>query len=367
MATVIFKPTEACNAQCVYCDVVHKESQIKRTMPENILETFFIRINEYLLDYPEENMEIIWHGGEPLLLGPHYFEKALEFQERHCVKTRSRVSHSLQTNLTLLNIDLIKALKKLGIESVGTSYDPSSDLRRLRNKPDAMEYKRRFYDGVALLKKEGMRYGLIYVVTKRSLDRPLDIFYHLTNFCINGAINFNPVLIYGDDLDHLRVTPEEYVNFLGTIFQVWWQNQARYPIVEPFASFVRNLLHKEQRLSCNDSGACAYSHINLAPDGKLSHCGRSSDWGLLDYGTIFDRSFAQVFADPQRQELLRRNELLFDGECKGCRYWPVCHGGCPLDGWAETGSLMRKSNWCRVKIDFIERFFEPITGRSVDL
>ena len=71
MATVIFKPTEACNSRCIYCEVVKKTRGPKR-MTFKILELFFRRVNEFLVERPQEEMEIIWHGGEPLLLGPGY-------------------------------------------------------------------------------------------------------------------------------------------------------------------------------------------------------------------------------------------------------------------------------------------------------
>lgn len=360
MATVIFKPTEACNARCVYCDVVHKESRAVRTMSKEVLELLFVRINEYLTDRPDDDMEIIWHGGEPLLLGAEYFETALAFQERHCAKTSSRINHSIQSNLTVLTPDLVRVLKKIGIGSIGSSYDPYTNLRGLGEGVDAAEYRRRFVRGVALLEKEGMGCGIIYVVTRLSLEKPLEIFYNLTNFRIDGAVNMNPVIIYHDNLNHLKITPEEYADFLGAIFPVWWRNRSRYPHVGPFRSLIRNFVDGERHLSCGDSGHCANTHINLAPDGRLSQCGRSSDWKLLDYGSICDRTFAQVFADPQRQVLRDRNQVLSEGECAGCRFWDICHGGCPLDSWYESGSFLHKSFWCRATKDFIEKYVEPI-------
>lgn len=364
MATVIFKPTEACNARCVYCDVVHKEAQLVKTMPEDILETFFVRINEFLLAHPQEKMTVIWHGGEPLLLGPEYFATALAFQEKHCAGTAGRIDHSIQSNLTLLTVELIAILKRLGITSMGTSYDPASDLRRLGAATDSAEYNRRFMAGVALLERAGMDWGLIYVVTKLALAQPREIFYHLTNFC-PGGINLNAVIIYDDQMQHLRISPEEYADFLGAIFPVWWRNRARYPQISPLSSLLRNLVDGSRELACCESGSCADSHINLAPDGRLSQCGRSSDWQLLDYGSLADKTFAQVLADPQREMLRGRDRVLAAGECRGCRFWAICHGGCPLDAWYDTGSFMHKSFWCEAKKILIARHIEPLVcGRD---
>ena len=101
MATVIFKTTTACNARCIYCDGTRSDATPHARMTLELLEVFFSRIDEFLKERPQETMEIIWHGGEPLLLGPEYFEHALDFQQKHCASTAARIHHSMQSNLTL--------------------------------------------------------------------------------------------------------------------------------------------------------------------------------------------------------------------------------------------------------------------------
>ncbi len=359
MATVVFKPTEACNSRCSYCDVVRKKPRGPVTMPEDILELFFVRVNEFLVERPQERIEIIWHGGEPLLLGPEYLERAYGFQQKHCSETGLRIHHTIQSNLTLFSPAFTEVFKKLGIDSIGTSYEPIAGVRGFGKKRDWQTYNRQFMRGLSLLEKEGFRWGVIYVVTRRSLERPLDIFHFLVNLVRRGAIMFNPVLIYGRDLDHLKITPEEYADFLGAIFPAWWAQRQELPQIQPFFNLAANLLEGNRRLMCGDAGECANSHIALMPDGTLSHCGRSADWGLLNYGSIFDKSFAEVMEDPQRETLLQRNEILPENECKDCSYWNICHGGCPLDAWSHDGSYLHRSGWCRSKKDFIEKYFEP--------
>ena len=367
MITIVFKPTEACNARCLYCDVVHKHSPVTRKMRPDVLELFYVRVNEFLTERPGEGVQIIWHGGEPLLSGPEFFALALKLQQEHCAKTSDRISHRIQTNLTLFSSAFAKCFRELGIRSVGTSYDPIPDVRGLGKTCDSASYNKRFFEGVRLLEREGFGWGMIYVVTKLSLEKPLDIFYFLTNLRPSDGIMFNPVLLYDARLEHLEVSPAEFADFLGVIFPTWWRHRARYPLIEPFASLTRNLVEKQNSVPCVDSGQCAYSHMNLVPDGRVSQCGRSFDWGLLDYGSILDKSIAQILADPQRTELLRRNEVLRDGECKGCRFWTICHGGCPLDGWIEGGSFMHKTSWCNAKRRFIEKYFEPTVSSAAKI
>lgn len=363
MATLILKPTEACNAACAYCEVDGKGWRTAKIMPLEILDLLFFRINEFLAERKSENLEIIWHGGEPLLLGEDYFASALEFQQKHCAATSGRIRHTIQSNMTLFTPKFLDIFRKLGISSVGTSYDPVEGVRLLRKKRHEGEYNRQFMNGVRLFEKEGFDWGAIYVVTKLSLEKPLDIFYFMTNLAPEGRVMFNPITVDSPEHQYLKISAEEFSEFLGAIFPVWWEHRDRYPRVEPFRSLTRGLLSGGKLVPfCADAGNCANTHFNLGPEGRWSHCGRAADWALVDYGTIFEWTISQVFSHPRREELRGRNEILSNGECSGCKYWAVCHGGCPLDASLNTGSLMGKSTWCHSKRGFIERYFVPVTG-----
>lgn len=361
MATIILKATEDCNSNCIYCDVIRKERKTL-AMSYEMLELVFIRINEFLLAHPDEKITLTWHGGEPLLLGTEYFQAAFEFQEKYCFETKSRIEHCLQSNVTLFTDDFVDTFRKLGITQIGTSYDPEPYIRGPGQKIDSDKYNQMFIKGISLLEKNGFGWGVIYVVTRKSLKTPLDVFFFLTNMRLDGGFSLNPVLVYDDRRKYIAITPYEYTEFLGTIFPIWWKYPNRYPTVEPYKSLTDSIKRGMANLGCVDSGRCAYNHLNIAPDGETSHCGRSSDWGLLKYGNIQDRSLAKLFKDNQRDQLMERNETLQKTECEGCRFWKLCHGGCPLDAFSKYKSFAHKTEWCDAKRGFIEKYFEPVTG-----
>jgi|WetSurMetagenome_2_1015567.scaffolds.fasta_scaffold00792_7 uncharacterized protein len=361
MASLIVKVTEKCNSNCAYCDVVRKPHG-GETMSVDLLETLFKRINEFLLERPREEVSFIWHGGEPLLLGPAYLQKASELERAHCPATMHRIKHCIQTNLTCMTPEYIPAFRALRITSVGTSYDPLPNVRGPGATPDSEWYRKRFFDGLSVLKQNGIAWGIIYVVTRLSLARPLDVFYFLANLCPGGNFNLNPVLIYDDERKNLAITPSEFADFLGAIFPTWWRYQSRYPSVQPLRRITENIRDNVFHLGCCDSGECAYNHVNVAPDGETSQCGRSADWGLLPYGNVKIRSLSEILADSKRDELAKRDAILRDGECAGCRFWAMCHGGCPLDAWSQHKEFLHKSEWCDSRRLFITKYFEPITG-----
>ncbi|MBF0465762.1 MAG: radical SAM protein [Nitrospirae bacterium] len=362
MATIILKATEKCNSNCIYCDVVRRKPSTTPIMSYEILDVCFSRINTFLMSNPDDNITVLWHGGEPLLLGVDFFKTALDIQEKHCTATLSRINHNIQTNLTLLSKDFLEIFKKMGIGHLGSSYDPIQNVRGPGKNIDSEIYNKMFLSGLKLSRESAFNVGIIYVVTKRSLERPLDIFYYLTNLFINGGINLNQVLIYDSEIKDIAITPNEYADFLGEIFPVWWKYKEIYYEIEPFKSFSINAKRDALSLSCVDSGDCAYNHVNIDPRGETSQCGRSSDWGLLSYGNILDRSLHEILYDSQRGQLISRNEILLEKDCKDCRFWSICHGGCPLDSYDEHGDFVHKTRWCLSKKRFIEKFFEPITG-----
>lgn len=363
MATIIFKPTEKCNSNCIYCDVVVRKQP--KTMSLDLLELIFENIDAYLKNDPREVVQLVWHGGEPLLLGEEYFQKAYELQEKHCSETKHRIFHALQSNLTLMNENFLKLFRQLGIHQVGTSYEPLPNLRGPGAERNSALYNEKFMKGLNLVKKNNFGWGFIYVVTRKSLERPLEIFYALTNLKLNGGFMMNPVLVYGEDRSGIGITTEEYAEFLGAIFPTWWKYRHRYPETSPFKMFVDVILEKKPASGCEDTGQCAHSHVYIGPSGETSQCGRSGDWEMISYGNIKERSLIDIMNDEKREQFIKRDDILKNGECKDCPFWDFCHGGCPLDSYIKHKSFIHRTNRCEGKKLFLEKYFLPITGAKI--
>lgn len=365
MPTIIFKETEACNCNCVYCDVVHRKKP--RTIPLPLLETVIVRINEYLEAHPQEEMAVIWHGGEPMMAGVPFYEAANQYVAQHCPQTRTRIKFACQSNLTMVTQEMLDVLRQQGIYMYGTSYEPIPGVRGIGKGRDSELYNRRFFQGVNLLEQNGMTWGFIYVVTRAVLDRPLDIFYHLTNLKPRGGFNLHPVLVYDDAAQESQdsaITQAEFADFLGAIFPVWWEHRHRWPDVEPFKSYLRSYTTGEECYGCNDAPTCGL-HLYIGPDGETAQCGRAADWSLLRYGNIQDKTLDEIFADPQRAVIDNRPNVLPQGDCQGCEYWRICHGGCPLDAYNRYKDFNHKSDQCASRKLFLKKYFEPITGLTL--
>ena len=364
MATLILKATERCNSNCYYCDVVRK-AKTGGIMSLDLLEVVFTRINEYLEGNPSENIEILWHGGEPLLLGPQYYRTALEFQEKYCRETNGRITHNIQTNLTCFTEEYVEVFRNLGISSVGTSYDHEPHMRGFGKERDSDSYNKKFMTALGLLERRGFGWGMIYVVTKKSLTRPLEIFFHLTNMRLSGGISFNPVLIYDEERKDVEVTPAEYVEFLGAIFPCWWKNRQRYPGVEPFHSLVDGIIEGKGIPECMQFGVCdsTYQRVNIESDGGVSMCG-SPEKERTGLGNIMSGKLTEIFQNNNKLLRIMRESDYVSNVCNGCRLWGLCHGKTMTQYYCND-VFIHRDKWCESRIQFIYKYVEPITGINV--
>jgi radical SAM protein with 4Fe4S-binding SPASM domain len=118
-------------------------------------------------------------------------------------------------------------------------------------------------------------------------------------------------------------------------------------------------------MDCELAGKCSHKWMYIGPTGKVSHCGRAGDFGILHYGNIQNQSFEELLNNHQRNDMSNRSAILQNGTCKDCRFWMVCHGGCPLDAIMVNKNMNTKSTHCEWVKSFLTEYFEPITGLVV--
>ena len=91
-----------CNMACEYCYYLDKAQYYPgamHRMDEATLEQVTIA---YLSSHPGPEVQFAWQGGEPLLAGLEFFERAMELQARHS-RPDIRVTNALQTNAILID------------------------------------------------------------------------------------------------------------------------------------------------------------------------------------------------------------------------------------------------------------------------
>jgi len=335
-------------------------------MSAGVLKDLFYRVNEYLENRTDDSVELLWHGGEPLMAGSDFFASVSELQGELCSGTADRISHGIQSNLTLFSEKYIGVFKKLKITKIGTSFDPEPGIRGPGRKINTELYNKKFIESLSLLERHGFEWGAIYIVTRKSLVRPLDIFFFLTNLKLSGMISINPVLIDNGEKSDISITPNEYVEFLGAIFPTWWKYRRRYPHIEPFGELTELIVNRKIAIEEKEVGETIKNIVIINHDGESLQSGRPSDKGVISYGNIGENRLDDIFRTNKDYVLGDRAYKRRVNDCQSCRIMKVCVNNCEMDAFAQNDKFMEKSEWCEARKDFVEKYVEPVTGVMID-
>lgn len=99
---VVLQPTTFCNLNCDYCYLPNR--QTKHQLSLDLLEPIFK--NLFTSPFIGEEITIVWHAGEPLILPVTYYQSAFEIIDKltqRFSKNQCKVFHGIQTNGTLIN------------------------------------------------------------------------------------------------------------------------------------------------------------------------------------------------------------------------------------------------------------------------
>lgn len=134
ISTLIVKIASLCNIDCAYCYEYNKGDSSWREQPKRLsLETarsIGYRIAEYCAVNDRPNFTVVFHGGEPLLVGPRYFESVLQ-EIRLAASGSTNLGFGVQTNGVLLSDEFLDVFGRNEV-SVGVSLDGDAFANRHR-------------------------------------------------------------------------------------------------------------------------------------------------------------------------------------------------------------------------------------------
>jgi len=349
---VIIKPIERCNAACIYCSVSpeKKKTQMSREIVEMVMKKFA----NYLKANNEEKVSFVWHGGEPLLLNYDFYKMVSLFQHQYFGENIDRVENTMQTNITLVTEKVAQIFKLMNITIVGTSYELLDDIRILRSSKSSYDYSKKFLQATEILNEHNVKWGIIYVVTKKALAEPKKIYRFLSNLISpNGSLRINAIYCEGSarKIQNYSITSQEYGHFMAEIFEDWIDNDGMLAKVDPLYSYYQkiNRVPGHKKFTCDEGGRCSETHLGIDPDGKIYQCGRAMDSEVFLYGNIFENDISEIMSSPFKKQLAVRSQTLKQTEpsCSTCEYFDLCNAGCPVDAYIYNNkNMLSKTYWC---------------------
>lgn len=352
---VMLKPAGAhCNLACKYCYYLEKnnlyQNSHRHLMTDEMLEQF---TREYIEAQTMPQVLFTWHGGEPLMRSIDFYKKALALQKKYA--HGKQIDNVIQTNGTLLTDEWCEFFAK-NHWLVGISIDgPQEYHDHYRVTPAEKPSWEKVMQGIQLLKKHRVEWNAMAVVNAYNAEHPLE-FYHF--FRDNGCqyLQFTPIVerltehedgrtlaSLADDreipLTDASVTPQQWGNFLCTIFDDWVRHDVGKTFVEIFDCTLANWMGVLP-------GICAYSK-ECGHAGVMEHNGDvySCDHFVFpEYklGNIRDQSLIDMLYGEKQQAFSRLKHTSLPRQCKECDMEFACHGECPKnrfekDKYGEPG------------------------------
>jgi len=345
---VLIKPIgPVCNITCEYCFYLEKEklfSYKKKTdfrMSEDTLETF---VRQYINSQPYGTIEVnfTWQGGEPTLRGIGFYKKAIYFQNKYRRKGM-KITNAFQTNGILLNNDWAKFFKDNNF-LIGISIDGPEKLHnRFRKDHSGAGTFSSVMVGLDVLRKYNVDFNTLTVVQSDNGDYPQEVYNFLKGIG-STFIQFIPIIEPEGKggVSYRTVSPQQWGNFLNTVFDLWIKQDLGRIFVQNFETMV-GIYAGYPSSFCVHSPVCGRAVV-LEHNGNLYSCDhfvfRENLLGNIHLTTLTD----MVDSDFQKSFGLNKIKSL-PLICKECPYLKLCYGGCPSNRLRKTPSGETGLNW----------------------
>lgn len=366
---VVVQPTPFCNINCSYCYLPQRAD--KTVMQQSTVRVLFEQL--FASSWASEELTVIWHAGEPLVVPPAFYESAFQTIAALCPGS-VRVQHSMQTNGMLLSTEWCDLVKRWRV-GVGVSIDGP---RRLNDAHRLTRTGRSTFDqamtGIRLLRRESVPFHVISVLSQNSMDAPQELldFYvaeGIEDVCFNveeseGAHVSD--LLGGDEPQH------RFTVFLSTFWRLARQGDKIRFIREIDGMLPRVFRPEGERV--RNVQVEPFGMLNVDSNGNVSTFSpellglKNAKYNDFVIGNINAASLEEMRRSASMAAMSRDIAAGVELCRQSCEYFSVCGGGAPVNKLFENGSFnSARTSFCdltqKVPIDLILEAFSRFESR----
>lgn len=169
---LIYPASIECNLSCSYC--FHRDKKVSSEFSRMKIVIFEKFIRDLIALKEKGEIEIIWHGGEPLMRGLDFYEKVIAIISPY--SKEKNINHCLQTNGILVNEEWAKFFKFNNFK-IGISTDGPEVLHNVFRKTKArISSFGKVVAAIELLQSYEIPLGIVVVVHSMNARHPKEIF-----------------------------------------------------------------------------------------------------------------------------------------------------------------------------------------------
>ncbi len=348
---LVVQPTPFCNIDCRYCYLPSRSS--KATVERATLVNLFTQV--FQSGWAKDRITVVWHAGEPMVMPIAFYRDAFALAEE-LRPADLQVAHSFQTNGTLIDDDWCVFLREARV-GVGVSIDgPQRFHDRNRVTRSGRGTFEKTIAGIRLLRKHGVPFHVISVLTSESLAAPREMF----DFYVSEGIDHVCFNVEESEGDHVSQSigrtgaDTAYYRFLSEFWRLSSASPGKLKFVREIEQAMRQVLRPKELRLFNEL-------VEPFAVTSMDHAGNLSTFspellGLenAEYGNfIIGNINRDALIDLERSPTFLRMQADIQAGVEMCRasceYFSVCGGGEPVNKLAENGRFAStETAFCRL-------------------
>lgn len=346
---LIIKLTTSCNLKCSYCSEGDKKAE---TISKESLYKVIDDLPELLKELNDHSIEILWHGGEPMLVNIEFLDTVMCYAEK--ILSEFELRFCMQSNGTMLNPEWLSILKMHNV-MVGISLDGYKEIhdKNRRTKSDMPTFDT-IIKNIKLLRDYGIYGGSLMVLSDIDNIDVDKLFEFIQTYEL--PMKINPVIPCGRaeniiDIDNIYA---KYNKIMELLYRK--SMELDYPMdIEPLSDIIEAMIRGKSVKECSYNGACGKHFMCIFTNGSVGFCGRAeSKLDELCFGNINENSLKNMYNSVAAERIRKRHEFLKLNDCKACNEWQFCMGGCSFEAVNGFGVLEHKYPGCQQRKELIK-------------
>lgn len=331
--------TDFCNLDCSYCYINTKDTQ--KNMSKAVLDRLEYKIDEMVRKNPKiKKVHLKLSGGE-VFTKFSIWNDNISMLVKRLRANDIEVSIGILSNLTILNDEIIKFLKKeeIGLAVSLDGLEKYNDKNRMytNNKGSFRIVK----DNLIKLQLAEIDFGVLTVVSNENVEGLEDF----TKFLVKHKMTFRFSNVKGVEYDRDKF----YKNLVKSYEIIEEEIDSNFSFENGFSFNGKySLCDLNIRIPAKNTCGAGINGAAIYLDGSVYFC-------HTHFGT--KRSVGNLFEDRDLLEIIKGGKHhigTLSSECDDCIYKLICAGGCPV--YRVNG----KSPECELYKKTIPRIYELI-------
>lgn len=295
-------------------------------MAFSTFKTIIEKACDYNVSNGNHQLNVIFHGGEPLLWGYDNFILAMSLEEKLIEKYPNFIfKNSIQTNGFLLDDRWIDFLSENKFD-IGVSIDGPETINFHRGK-NSNETVRK---NIQKLSQKNCNFGILSVITNdhagmadKYYDFLVENDIHSVGFCY---------CIY-DENTHTTVSNKILTDFLKKFFVRFFEGEYTLRVREFDNIFKLCLGHPTNSCTYARRQRCG-NFLSIRTNGDVYFCDPYT-FNTPPIGNIINETFSAIKSKPELLRIITLAKESVLKKCKNCSIKDICGGGCYRHTWED--------------------------------